>query len=215
LRADTLRIVATLPRADVRDRLIGAASIAALPQGARVGTSSPRRAAQLLCRRPDLRIQPFRGNVETRLRKIGAGEADATLLAAAGLERLGRHDVGVPLDDFLPAPAQGAVGIEVRAEDETTARLVEAIDHADTYACILAERCFLEGLSGDCHSPISALAVMEGEHIYLRGQIMAQDGSELRRGETRFAPGDAEEPKKLARHLLDQASRALRALFAA
>src|SRR4051812_18970635 len=120
IRPPELAIAAMLPRADVRDRLIGGESLAALPHGARLGTSSPRRAAQLLARRPDFRIVPLRGNVDTRLRKIETGEADATLLASAGLDRLGKHDVGVVLDDFLPAPAQGAVGIEVRADDRRT-----------------------------------------------------------------------------------------------
>src|SRR3546814_4786011 len=108
-----------LPRAEVRDRLIGAASVEALPMGARVGTASPRRAAQLLALRPDLKIGLFRGNVATRLKKLAEGEADATLLAAAGLHRLGQDDVGspVPVEVMLPAPAQGAIGIEVRAAD--------------------------------------------------------------------------------------------------
>src|SRR3569623_1311755 len=124
VRPPELVVAAMLPRADVRDRLIGADSLEALPEGARVGTSSPRRTAQLLARRPDITIIPFRGNVETRLRRIQLGEADATLLASAGLERLG-HAEGVVLDDFLPAPAQGAIGVEVRADDRRTRATVQ------------------------------------------------------------------------------------------
>jgi len=203
-----------LPRADVRDRLIGAPSIAALPQGARVGTSSPRRAAQLLCRRPDLDIVPFRGNVETRLRKIDLGEVDATLLAAAGLDRLGHAEIGVVLDDFLPAPAQGAVGIEVRADDRRRIALIEAIDDAKTHACVAAERRLLVGLGGDCRSPVAALAELHGDEIYLRAVIMTGDGREMERGEARFASDDTETPGALARSLLDRAGPGLRALFA-
>src|SRR4051794_30241041 len=117
IRPPEIAIAAMPPRADTRDRLIGAESLAALPPNARVGTSSPRRAAQVRRARPDAQILLFRGNVDTRLRKLAEGEADATLLAAAGLERLGRNDIGTPLNDLLPAPAQGAVGVEARADD--------------------------------------------------------------------------------------------------
>src|SRR5512139_4173905 len=128
-RPDTLAIAAMLPRADVRDRLIGASTIAELPQGARVGTSSPRRAAQLKRLRPDLSVVSIRGNVDTRLAKLAAGEVDATLLAAAGLDRLDRHDVGSPVDltEMLPAPAQGAIGIECRSDDMAAIALLQAI----------------------------------------------------------------------------------------
>jgi hydroxymethylbilane synthase len=160
IRPSELALAAMLERADVCDRLIGASSLAALPAGARIGTSSPRRAAQVLARRPDLVIVPFRGNVETRLRKIQRGEVDATLLAAAGLERLGR-EVGVLLDDFLPAPAQGAIGVEVRSADRRVRTLVGAIDHRATHACVAAERRLLEGLGGSCRSPIAALATLK------------------------------------------------------
>lgn len=215
LRPPELRIAAMLPRADVRDRLIGAPSIAALAHGARVGTSSPRRAAQLLCRRPDLEIVPFRGNVETRLRKIDLGEVDATLLAAAGLDRLGHEEIGVVLDDFLPAPAQGAVGVEVRADDRRRLALIEAIDDAATHACVAAERRLLVGLHGDCRSPVAALAELDGDdEIRLRAVIMAGDGREMERGEARFAADNAEAPGALARSLLSQAGPGLRALFA-
>lgn len=213
VRPPELAIAAILERADVRDRLVGAKGLAALPQGARVGTSSPRRAAQLLARRPDLAIIPFRGNVETRLRKIDKGEADATLLAAAGLDRLGHPEVGSVLDDFLPAPAQGAVGVEVRTGERRVRTLVGAIDHRATHACVAAERRLLEGLGGTCRSAVAALAVAEGDSIWLRAEILTEDGSEAQRGERRFASGDGAAPIELARELLNRAGPRLRALF--
>src|SRR3569623_2394869 len=182
VRPRNLQLAAMLPRADVRDRLIGAESLDALPQGARVGTSSPRRAAQLLARRPDLTIIPFRGNVETRLRKIQLGEADATLLASAGLERLG-HAAGVVLDDFLPAPSQGAIGVEVRADDRRTRASVHAIDDRATSLCVTAERRLLERLGGTCRSAVAALAPKDRGRIHLRAEILASDGSEVQAGE--------------------------------
>ncbi|HEU0097676.1 MAG TPA: hydroxymethylbilane synthase [Allosphingosinicella sp.] len=213
LRPPELAIAAMLERADVCDRLIGASSLAFLPEGARVGTSSPRRAAQLLARRPDLVIVPFRGNVETRLRKIQLGEVDATLLAAAGLERLGRSD-GAILDDFLPAPAQGAIGVEVRSADRRVRALVAAIDHRPTHACVAAERRLLEGLGGSCRSPVAALATLEGDRIRLRAEILTEDGAEAERGERSFRSGDDSAPLELAREMLGRAAPRLRALFA-
>ena len=213
-RPESLEIAAMLPRASVCDRLIGAEGLDALPQGARVGTSSPRRAAQLLARRPDLVIVPIRGNVETRLRKLEKGEADATLLASAGLDRLNHPEIGVVLDDFLPAPAQGAVGIEVRASDRRTRNLIAAIDDRATHLCVGAERRLLEGLGGTCRSPIAALARLDGGEIHLRAEIISPDGSEIVRCEERFAANDSEAPLALARALLARASPSLRALFA-
>jgi hydroxymethylbilane synthase len=142
IRPDVLAMAAILPREDVRDCLVGAASVEALPQGARLGTSAPRRAAQMLHLRPDLRIVPFRGNVATRLVKLEAGEADATLLAMAGLNRLGHKDVGTPLDEqtFLPASGQGAIAVECRSDDAATIALLAAIDHAPSRHAVLAER---------------------------------------------------------------------------
>mgnify|MGYP003891838683 CR=1 FL=1 len=139
-------LAAVLEREDVRDVLIGAATIAALPEGARVGTSAPRRAAQLLHARPDCRIVPFRGNVATRLAKLAAGEADATLLAAAGLNRLGESGTGhrLPAEEWLPAPGQGAILIECRSEDAATRALLAAIDDAPSRAAVMAERALLE-----------------------------------------------------------------------
>ncbi len=213
IRPPDLAIAAMLPRADVRDRLVGAPNLAALPEGARVGTSSPRRAAQLLARRPDLAILPFRGNVESRLRKIDLGEVDATLLAAAGLERLGRSDVGAVLDDFLPAPAQGAIGVEVRSGDRRVRTLIGAIDDRATRLCVTAERRLLEGLGGSCRSPVAALAVLEGGEIRLRAEILTEDGRESESCDRRFASGDDSVPLELAREMLGRAAPRLGALF--
>jgi len=213
IRPTSLVIAAMLPRADVRDRLLGADSIDALPDGACVGTSSPRRAAQLLARRPDLRIVTIRGNVATRLRKLADGEADATLLAAAGLDRLG-EDLGAPLHDMLPAPSQGAIGVEVMAENKEMRALVGAIDHKPTSLCVCAERTLLEALGGDCRSPIAALATMEGGQILLRAEILTNDGRERQAGEILFVEGDIEAPAQLAATLLGKAGPGLRSLFA-
>jgi hydroxymethylbilane synthase len=214
IRPAKLQVVAMLPRGDVRDRLVGADSIEALPEGARFGTSSPRRAAQVLRRRPDLAIVPFRGNVQTRLRKLDLGEADATLLAAAGLDRLDHPDIGTPLDALLPAPAQGAIGIELRAENRRLRPVIEAIDHRETHSCVLAERRLLEGLGGSCRSPVAALARLEDGRIRLRAEILTGDGRDCRDLDTEFEAGDTDAPLILARELLREAGPALRALFA-
>jgi hydroxymethylbilane synthase len=213
IRPEEIAIAAILPRGDVTDRLIGAPSLAELGEGACVGTSSPRRSAQLLARRPDLRIIAIRGNVETRLRKLDLGEADATLLASAGLERLGHSDIGVVLHDFLPAPAQGAVGVEARRGDSRTMGWLHAIDHAETHACITAERRLLEGLDGSCRSAIAALARLDGDHIHLRAEILSADGWDVERCDVRFPAGDADAPRDIARSMLGRASPALRATF--
>jgi hydroxymethylbilane synthase len=200
VRPDSLVIAAMLERADPRDRLIGAVSLDALARGARVGTSSPRRTAQLLARRPDLETLPIRGNVQTRLARVESGEYDATLLAAAGLDRLG-IDAGVPLD-LLPAPAQGAIGVEIIADRDELRALVAAIDHRPTHEAVDAERAFLAALGGDCHSAVAARA--EGG-ARVRAEILSPDGSEVQAG--------AGEPADLARELLGRASPALRAMF--
>ncbi len=216
LRPDALEIVAMLPRADVRDTLVGAESIAAIPQGGRLGTSSPRRAAQVKRLRPDIEIVLFRGNVATRLARLERGEAEATLLATAGLVRLGEEGVGVaiPVEQMLPAPAQGAIGIETLRANEAVRALVTAIDHAPTSACVGTERALLKGLGGTCHSPIAALAVMGGGDIRLRAEIIAPDGSETVAKE-RLLPATGAEAaaEALGREMLEQASAELRALF--
>jgi hydroxymethylbilane synthase len=215
MRPAEIVIAAMPPRADVRDRLVGAESLAALPANPRVGTASPRRAAQVRRARPDAQTILFRGNVDTRLRKLAEGEADATLLAAAGLDRLGRSDVGVtmPIELMLPAPAQGAIGIETLTANDRVRALLDAIDHAPTSRCVRAERAFLEALAADCHSPVAALALAEGDFILLRAEILSEDGSEHEVGEVHFASADADAPGRLADSLLMRASPTLRRLF--
>ncbi|UAK24398.1 hydroxymethylbilane synthase [Sphingomonas nostoxanthinifaciens] len=215
IRPAEIVIAAMPPRADVRDRLIGADSLAALPPGARVGTSSPRRAAQVRRARPDATILLFRGNVDTRLAKLAAGEADATLLAAAGLDRLDKTDIGhaLPIDTMLPAPAQGAVGVEARADDHAMLALLAAIDDAATSMCVRAERDLLAALGADCRSPVAAVATVADGGIHLRAEILSEDGALWQAGETRFAAGDADAPARLAADLLRDAAPPLRALF--
>ena len=214
-RPETLSIAAMLPRADARDRLIGAESIGSLAHGARVGTSSPRRAAQLKRLRPDLQCVSIRGNVDTRLAKLAAGEVDATLLAAAGLIRLGRDDVGVAIEpgEMLPAASQGAIGIECRSDDATTAALLKAIDHIDTHQAVLAERAFCRALGGTCHSPVAALARIDGGEIDFACELLSEDGSEHLAERIRFAVGDDRAPAELARRMLAKASHSIRRLF--
>ena len=173
-----------LPREDVRDAFISLipGGLADLPQGATVGTSSLRRKAQLLHRRPDLRIVEFRGNVQTRLRKLGDGVAHATFLAMAGLNRLNLADVPrQPIDpaDMLPAVAQGAIGIERRLDDHRTADLLAAIHHGPTGQRLIAERSFLAALDGSCETPIGGLAELTGGTLTLRGEILRVDGSQV------------------------------------
>ncbi|WP_295564106.1 hydroxymethylbilane synthase [uncultured Sphingomonas sp.] len=215
IRPAEIRIAAMLPRADVRDRLIGADSVAELPRGAVVGTSSPRRRAQLLRLRPDLKVVLFRGNVDTRLAKLAAGEADATLLAAAGLDRLGRDGVGraIPTDEMLPAPAQGAVGIEVLANHDEAMVAVAAIDDPATSACVLTERALLAALGADCHSPVAALAALSGEMLTLRAELIAEDGS-LHVDGTGEGTDGALIAAELAADLLARAPSSVRSLFA-
>ncbi|WP_310475852.1 hydroxymethylbilane synthase [Sandarakinorhabdus sp.] len=217
LLKDGIALVAMLPRADVRERLIGATSISALPHGARIGTSSPRRAAQLKAKRPDLQTEILRGNVATRLAKVESGVVDATLLAAAGLDRLGQT-VGslIELDEMLPASAQGAVGITARDGDESTLARLEPINHLPTFQCVAIERAFLAALGGTCHSPVAALARLEGEGVTFLGQILAEDGSESQEGGFNAALHEAHERVAvLAAELLGRAGPAVRGLFTA
>lgn len=215
IRPESIAIAAMLPRADVRDRLIGAETIAGLPVGALIGTSSPRRRAQLLSLRPDLRTTVFRGNVGTRLAKLGKGEVDATLLAAAGLDRLGHPDLGhaIPIDLMLPALSQGAVGVEVRAEDDETRRRVMAIDDAETSRCVMLERAFLAALGGDCQSPVAGLATITGARMHLSAALFSPDGDFQVAGEREGAIGDPDIATGLAASLLAEAPPPIRALF--
>jgi len=214
-RPETLSIAAMLPRADVRDRLIGAGSIEALSRGAIVGTSSPRRAAQLKRIRPDLQTVAIRGNVDTRLAKLASGEVDATLLAAAGLDRLGRPDVGIPIDSsqMLSAPGQGAIGIECRADDAMTSSLLTAIDHRPTHLAVLAERAFGLALGGTCHSPVGALAIFDGDEILLSCEILSEDGRDRVAEQLRFPTGDLAIVGSTARRMLAAAPPSIRDLF--
>ena len=178
---DGLMLAAFLERADVRDAFVSlsANSLEALPQGARMGTSSLRRAAQMQRSRPDLEIVPFRGNVDTRLEKLARGVADATLLAAAGLSRLNRLDrVTTFLDPkkFPPCPAQGAIGIEVRENDRRALDLIAPLDHAVTTAGVTAERAFLRELDGSCRTPIGAYTEQQNGMLTLHGEILSPDG---------------------------------------
>jgi len=182
LLPEGLVIACILEREDPRDALIAASarSLEALPQGAVVGTSSLRRRAQLLRRRPDLRIVEFRGNVDTRLRKLAAGEADATLLAAAGLKRLNRGDAAAALlapEVLLPALAQGAIGVEIRRGDAATAARLAGLEHEPSARCVALERAFLAALDGSCRTPIAGLAVLgAGGRLEFRGEILSPDG---------------------------------------
>ncbi|WP_420144469.1 hydroxymethylbilane synthase [Sphingobium sp.] len=217
VRPDAIRIVAMLPRADVRDRLVGAADFSALPANPIIGTSSPRRAAQVKRLRPDATITLFRGNVATRLAKLAAGEVHATLLAAAGLDRLDQRDVGVTIsiDTMLPAPSQGAVGIEALGDNQAIVAALAAINDGDTSDAVLAERAVLKGLGGTCHSPIAALARVEGDGLYLIAEIISPDGQETVREEARLSRSDRIAAEAIGQALLDRASPALRALFEA
>ncbi len=196
LLPDGLEIVSLLPRADVRDAFISLRwpTLAALPAGARLGTSSLRRSAQIRRSRPDLVIVPLRGNVQTRLRKLAEGEADATLLAVAGLDRLGMADritSPISVDEMLPAVAQGAIGIEIRSNDSATRTLVTAIDDAPTARTVGAERAFLARLEGSCRTPIAALARLDGGSLHLRGEILSPDGRTVHSGERTVEVGHA------------------------
>jgi hydroxymethylbilane synthase len=176
-----LTIAAMLPRADVRDAWVSPhyASLDDAPQGATIGTSSARRAAQLLNRRPDLKIVPLRGNVETRLRKLEENVASATLLAAAGLTRLGMADKirnFISPDLFLPAVAQGAIGVECKAGRTELRAMLALIDHSPTTRCVTAERAMLRVLDGSCRTPIAGLATLDNRTITIRGEVLSLDG---------------------------------------
>ena len=197
-----------LPREDVRDAFVSLTcdGIADLAQGATVGTSSLRRKAQLLARRPDLNVVEFRGNVQTRLKKLGDGVAEATFLAMAGLNRLGRDDVkrtAIAPEDMLPAIAQGAIGIERRGDDSRMAEMLAAIHHGPPGQRLAAERAFLAALDGSCETPIGGLADLDGGNLRLRGEILRVDGSEVLADDMAGAVEDgADMGRKMAAKLL-------------
>lgn len=172
-----------LKREDVRDAFVSLnyANIASLPNGAVVGSSSLRRRAQLALRRPDIKLVEFRGNVQTRLKKLEDGVADATFLAMAGLKRLGLIEIAkspIEVDEMLPAIAQGAIGVERRIDDEAVHALLQAIHDHESGICIRAERALLARLDGSCETPIAGLAHLRGNEIWLRGEVLRPDGSQ-------------------------------------
>ena len=199
-----------LPREDTRDAFISLKykSLSDMPAGAKIGTSSLRRRAQVLARRPDLEVVEFRGNVQTRLRKLEEGVADATFLAVAGLRRLGMEahiQSAIPDTEILPAVAQGAIGIQRRGDDLNMAQLLSSISDPATTDQLRAERSFLKSLDGSCQTPIAGLATLNGDQLTLRGEILRIDGSEVIKGEKSGIIAQAEEiGKELARELLSQ-----------
>ncbi|MBV1706424.1 MAG: hydroxymethylbilane synthase [Hyphomicrobiales bacterium] len=196
LLPDGIILAGTLPREDVRDAFISfkASDIMALPKGARVGTASLRRAAQVKRLRPDLVTGLLRGNVGTRLKKVEEGVFDATLLALAGLNRLhlAHHATSLlPLAQFLPACGQGAVAITIRAGDSRIMALLAPVLHQPTLAALLAERAFLRALDGSCRTPIAGLATIEGTSLRFTGQVLALDGRQVFEAATHGAVADA------------------------
>jgi hydroxymethylbilane synthase len=216
VRPPEIHIAAVRPRGDVRDRIVGAASIDALEKGAVVGTSSPRRKAQLLRLRPDLKIVTIRGNVETRLKKVESGEVDATLLSAAGLKRLD-IDAGtaIPTEVMLPAPGQAVIGMECRTNDTRCQSVLTTVNNQITYDCVMAERAFTRALGATCHSPVAAFCAFEDGDLRLRGQLFSEDGSEMVEERTVFDCGDAGPPEQLAHSLLAKAPESIRRLLGA
>ena len=214
VRPEGIHIAAVRPRGDVRDRIIGATSIAELREGAVVGTSSPRRRAQLLRLRPDLRIVVLRGNVETRLKAVESGELDATLLASAGLKRLDiEAGTAIPTETILPAPGQAVIGMECRTNDTRTQSVLTTVNNQITYDCVMAERAFTRALGADCASPVAAFCVLEDGDLRMRAQLFSEDGSEMIEDRTVMDCGDVETPAELARTLLARAPDAIGSLF--
>ncbi|MFK7762016.1 MAG: hydroxymethylbilane synthase [Roseobacter sp.] len=211
IQPDGLILDTYLPREDVRDAFVSPhlSRLTDLAEGAVVGTSSLRRKAQLLNRRPDLQVVEFRGNVQTRLKKLADGVAECTFLAAAGLNRLGMEEVPatpVDTDDMLPAVAQGAIGIERRVDDNNTAALLHTIHDLETGQRLAAERRFLLTLDGSCETPIAGLAELNGTQLRLRGEVLRPDGSEALSGEREGTISDgAAMGQDLAEDLLKQA----------
>jgi hydroxymethylbilane synthase len=194
---DGLVIACVLPRDDPRDALVSAkaTSLASLSPGARVGTASLRRQAQLLRHRPDLAITPIRGNVNTRIRKLEDGEVDALVLALCGLERLGEARVVteiLPREVMLPAVGQGVLAVECRAANEEVRHLLEPLNDPITAACIGAERAMLAALDGSCRTPIAGLAEADGDRLTIEGLLLQPDGSEAIRGRRTGGVKDAE-----------------------
>src|ERR1043165_2177222 len=214
VRPKEIHIAAVRPRGDVRDRLIGAESIEKLKKGAVVGTSSKRRAAQLVRLRPDLTIVPLRGNVETRLKKVETGEIDATLLAAAGLKRLEiRAGTAVPTGVLRPAPGQAVIGIECRTNDTRTQSVLTTVNNQITYDCVMAERAFTAALGATCASPVAAFCVLEDGDLRIRAQIFSENGADMVEDRAVFDCEETDVPATLAREMLEKAPASIRRLF--
>jgi hydroxymethylbilane synthase len=217
-----LELAAFPPREDPADVLVTStgARLEELPAGARIGTSSLRRKAMVLAARADLVVEPLRGNVDTRLAKLAAGQCDGVVLAAAGLRRLALrppHVQALSVETFVPAVGQGVLAVEVRSGDTATGRLVAAMDHADTRACALAERSYLRRLGASCNTPMAAHAVLEGagERARLRmtAVVASEDGRRILRADAAGARGDAEQlGRGLAELLLERGAEAVAAL---
>jgi hydroxymethylbilane synthase len=196
--SDRLTIAAILPRNDPRDAFISATAptLADLPSGAVVGTASLRRQAQILARRPDLRVVPLRGNVETRLKKLGDGLADATLLAVAGLARLdmtSRIASIIPVDEMLPAAAQGALGVETRKDDDEMIGLLAAINDPASEVCVRAERAVMAAIDGSCHTPAGAYATLGADgRVKINALVARANGQNMLRLSDTCAAVDAE-----------------------
>ena len=213
LQPEGLVLDCYLERADVRDAFVSPhyGSMSELPQGATVGSSSLRRRAQLALRRPDLNLVEFRGNVQTRMRKLADRVADATFLAMAGLTRLGMLEVvrsAIEPEEMLPAVAQGAIGVERRSADDRIAAMLARVHHGETGLRLAAERSFLARLDGSCETPIAGLAVIEGDQLWLRGEILRPDGTASVSGE-RWGPvaQGAEIGRALGEDLLGRAGQ--------
>jgi hydroxymethylbilane synthase len=216
VRPNGIHIAAVRPRGDVRDRIVGAESIDGLRKGAVVGTSSARRKAQLLRLRPDLEIVPIRGNVETRIRKVEAGEVDATLLAAAGLKRLDISvGTSIPTEIILPAPGQAVIGIECRTNDTRTQSVLTTVNNQITYDCVMAERAFTRALGAQCASPVAAFCVLEDGDLHMRAQLFSEDGSDMLEQRAVFDCGENRPAEELAAAMLAEAPDSIRRLFAA
>jgi hydroxymethylbilane synthase len=210
-----LVLAAFLPREDARDALVSRvpATLGTLPGRAVVGTSSPRRRALVLAARPDLTIEPIRGNVDTRLRKLGDGGFDAVIVAAAGLGRLGLmppHCVPLDPDAFVPAVGQGIIAVEARADDAATLTRLARLDHAPTRACAVAERAYLAGLGASCTTPVAAHARLEGGTLRMTAVVVSEDGRRILRSGAAAPAGEADRlGRSLAQTLLAQGAAGL------
>jgi hydroxymethylbilane synthase len=202
---DGLRIAAVPQRADPRDVFIsGRGKLSELPDGAVIGTSSPRRAVQIKAQRPDVEIRPLRGNVDTRLKKVSSGELDGAVMAAAAMMRMGmeaRVTEYLPVGSCVPAVGQGALAVEMRADDEQVAVLVSPLDHQPSRAGVAAERAFLRALGGGCREPIAALGVVDNDTLHLDGMVANHETGQILRAEVK---GETSNPEEVGERLAQQ-----------